>query len=74
MFGALLRSSRQERLHASHLRRLLAENNINYDKLKQAYESGAKEGLETVIKNEVSENKPLNVTAILMVSERPLSY
>lgn len=54
VFGALMRASRQERQHASHLRRLLAENNINYDKLKQAYESGAKEGLETVIKNEVS--------------------
>lgn len=49
-----MRASRQERQHASHLRRLLAENNINYDKLKQAYETGAKEGLESVIKNEVS--------------------
>lgn len=54
VFGALLRASRPERQHASHLRRLLAENNINYDKLKEAYETGAKEGLEKVIKNEVS--------------------
>ncbi|KAJ8963078.1 hypothetical protein NQ318_018542 [Aromia moschata] len=48
VFGALLRASRPERQHASHLRRLLAENNINYDKLKEAYETGAKEGLEKV--------------------------
>lgn len=54
VFGALMRASRQERQHASHLRRLLAENNINYDKLKEAYELGAKQGLETLIKNEVS--------------------
>lgn len=54
VFGALLRASKAEREHAAHLRRLLAENNINYDKLKAAYEDGAKEGLEKVIKSEVS--------------------
>ncbi|CAG9857790.1 unnamed protein product [Phyllotreta striolata] len=54
VFGALLRASRAERQHASHLRRLLAENNINFDRLKEAYGSSAKEGLEKVIKNEVA--------------------
>ncbi|CAG9821654.1 unnamed protein product [Phaedon cochleariae] len=53
VFGALLRASRLERQHASHLRRLLAENNINYDQLKTAYDSEAKEGLEKVIKSEL---------------------
>lgn len=53
VFGALLRASRSERQRAAHLRRLLAENNINYDKLKGAFEDGAKEGLEKVLKSEV---------------------
>lgn len=54
VFGALLRASRTERQHASHLRRLLAQNNINYTKLKEAYENGAKDGLDKVLKTEVS--------------------
>lgn len=54
VFGALLRASRTERQHASHLRRLLAQNNINYTKLKEAYDNGAKDGLDKVLKTEVS--------------------
>lgn len=53
VFGALLRASRVERQHASRLRKLLAENNINFDKLKAAYETGAKEGLDKVLKAEL---------------------
>lgn len=49
----MLRATPTERQHASHLRRILAENNIDYEKLKSAYENGAKEGLETVLKKEV---------------------
>uniref|UniRef100_V5GJ40 Maternal protein exuperantia-1 n=1 Tax=Anoplophora glabripennis TaxID=217634 RepID=V5GJ40_ANOGL len=67
VFGALLRASRTERQHASHLRRLLAENNINYDKLKEAYETGAKEGLEKVIKNEVANAKEKDLNELLEI-------
>lgn len=49
-----MRASPPERQHATYLRRLLAENNINYDKLKEAYENGAKDGLDKVLKDEVS--------------------
>lgn len=48
-----MRASPPERQHASHLRRLLAENNINYDKLKEAYEKGAKDALDKILKEEV---------------------
>ncbi|CAH1365028.1 hypothetical protein MTP99_001340 [Tenebrio molitor] len=65
VFGALLRASRSERQHASHLRRLLAENNINYEKLKEAYESGAKEGLDKVLKNEVANAKDTELNELL---------
>ncbi|XP_023016516.1 maternal protein exuperantia [Leptinotarsa decemlineata] len=67
VFGALLRASRSERQHASHLRRLLAENNINYDKLKLAYDSGAKEGLEQVIKTEVANAKEKDLEELLEI-------
>lgn len=48
-----MRSTRPERQHASRLRRLLAENNIDYDKLKTAYEDEAKEGLQKLLQAEV---------------------
>lgn len=48
-----MRSTRTERQHASRLRRLLAENNIDYDKLKSAYEGEAKEGLQKLLEAEV---------------------
>lgn len=53
VFGALLRATPTERQHASHLRRILAENNIDYDKLQSAFVDGAKDGLEKVLKTEV---------------------
>ncbi|XP_044263941.1 maternal protein exuperantia [Tribolium madens] len=65
VFGALLRASRPERQHATHLRRLLAENNINYDKLKQAYENGAKDGLDKVLKSEVANAKETELNELL---------
>ncbi|KAG5894790.1 hypothetical protein JTB14_005226 [Gonioctena quinquepunctata] len=67
VFGALLRASRPEREHASHLRRLLAENNINYDKLKDAYDSGAKDGLEQVIKSEVANAEDKDLDELLEI-------
>lgn len=48
-----MRATRTERQHASRLRRLLAENNIDYDKLKAAYEGEAKEGLQKLLLAEV---------------------
>lgn len=50
-----MKASPPERQHASHLRRLLAENNIDYDKLKEAYEQGGKTGLDKILKEEVSQ-------------------
>lgn len=49
-----MRATRVERQRASRLRRLLAENNVDYDKLKEAYEGEAKEGLQKLLQNEVS--------------------
>lgn len=67
VFGALLKASRSERQHATYLRRLLAENNINYDKLKIAYESDAKTGLEKVIKGEVANAKDKDLEELLEI-------
>lgn len=53
VFGALMKASPPERQHASHLRRLLAENNIDYDKLKEVFEQGGKPGLDKILKEEV---------------------
>lgn len=50
-----MKASPPERQHASYLRRLLAENNIDYDKLKETYEQGGKPGLEKILKEEVSQ-------------------
>lgn len=54
VFGALMRATTTERRHATHLRRLLAENNIDYNKIKATYDNGAKTALEEVLKKEVS--------------------
>ncbi|KAJ8924456.1 hypothetical protein NQ315_007253 [Exocentrus adspersus] len=67
VFCDLLKASRSERQHASYLRRLLAENNINYDKLKEAYDTGAKEGLEKVIKNEIANAKEKDLNELLEI-------
>lgn len=65
VFGELLKASRTERQHASHLRRLLAENNINYDKLKEAFETGGKEGLNKVLQSEVANAKEAELNDLL---------
>ncbi|KAL1513977.1 hypothetical protein ABEB36_003308 [Hypothenemus hampei] len=67
VFGALMRASPPERQHASHLRRLLAENNINYDKLKEAYEKDAKEGLDKILKDEIANAKEADITELLEI-------
>nr|CAH7749029.1 unnamed protein product [Callosobruchus chinensis] len=67
VFGALMRASRTERQHASHLRRLLAENDINYDKLKMAYDENAKEGLEKIIKAEVINGEEKDIEELLNI-------
>ncbi|KAK9873246.1 hypothetical protein WA026_021734 [Henosepilachna vigintioctopunctata] len=54
VFRDLLGGTRLERKHASYLRRLLAENNINYEKLKEAYDSEAKDGLDKILKTGVT--------------------
>ncbi|GJQ66342.1 exu [Trypoxylus dichotomus] len=67
VFGALLRATPLERQHASHLRRILAENNIDYDKLKNAFETGAKEGLEKVLTAEISNAKEEDLIELLEI-------
>lgn len=48
-----MRATRTERQHASRLRRLLAENDVDYDKLKAAYDGEAKEGLQKLLQEQV---------------------
>ncbi|XP_060532538.1 maternal protein exuperantia [Cylas formicarius] len=67
VFGALMRAGPHERQHASHLRRLLAENNFNYDKLKDAYDVGGKEGLEKILKDEVANAKETDLNELLEI-------
>ncbi|XP_045483179.1 maternal protein exuperantia [Harmonia axyridis] len=67
VFRDLLSGTRLERKHASHLRRLLAENNINYDKLKEAYETEAKEGLDKILKSEVANAEEKDLTELLEI-------
>ena len=67
VFGALMKSDRLQRQHASHLRRLLAENNIDYNKLKAAFEKDAKEGLEKVLKEEIPNAKSNELTELLEI-------
>lgn len=67
VFGALMKATLAERRHASHLRRLLAENNIDYDKLKTAYENSAKDGIEGILKNEVPNAKEKDLTELLEI-------
>ncbi|KAB0793388.1 hypothetical protein PPYR_00243 [Photinus pyralis] len=67
VFGALMKATLPERRHASHLRRLLAENNIDYAKLQSAYESSAKDGIEGILKNEVPNAKEKDLTELLEI-------
>ncbi|KAF2897649.1 hypothetical protein ILUMI_08516 [Ignelater luminosus] len=67
VFGALLKATLPERRHASHLRRLLAENNIDYEKLKTAYENGAKNAIEEILKNEVPNAKEKDLVELLEI-------
>ncbi|KAL3285533.1 hypothetical protein HHI36_000064 [Cryptolaemus montrouzieri] len=67
VFRDLLGGNRLERKHASHLRRLLAENNINYDKLKLAYDTDAKDGLDKILKNEVANAEENDLKELLEI-------
>ncbi|XP_050305860.1 maternal protein exuperantia [Anthonomus grandis grandis] len=67
VFGALLKASSTERHHANHLRRLLAENNINYDLLKEAYEKGAKDALDKILKQEIANANEADLTELLEI-------
>ncbi|XP_017776858.1 PREDICTED: maternal protein exuperantia [Nicrophorus vespilloides] len=67
VFGALLKATPTERQHASHLRRLLAENNIDYEKVKVAFESSAKDGLEAVLKAEILNAKEEDMNELLEI-------
>ncbi|XP_030763995.1 maternal protein exuperantia [Sitophilus oryzae] len=70
VFRDFLRASASERQHASRLRRLLAMNNINYDKLKEAYEQGAKDGLDKILKEEIANAKEEDLNELLDILDR----
>lgn len=53
VFGAFLKSSRVERQFASRLRRLLAEKNIDYEKLESTWKSNGRDGLSEILKNRI---------------------
>ncbi|XP_022913063.1 maternal protein exuperantia-1 [Onthophagus taurus] len=61
VFGALLRATATERQHASHMRRILAENNIDYDQLRTAFDNNAKDGLEKVLRENIVQSEETNV-------------
>jgi maternal-effect protein exuperantia len=67
VFGALLKGTAPERQHASHLRRLLAEHNVDFDKCKAAFEKSGKDGLEQVLKIELSDIKEEEMTELLEI-------
>lgn len=67
VFDNLLKASRPDRQNANRLRRLLAENNINYDKLKDAYATEAKEGLDKILKSEVTNAKEKDLSELLEI-------
>lgn len=54
VFGAFLKSTKVDRVFASRLRRLLAENNINYEKLEATWKENGIEGLSNILNNKIT--------------------
>ncbi|XP_046751593.1 maternal protein exuperantia [Diprion similis] len=69
VFGMLLRQSRRERQHASLLRRLLAEANVDYAELQDVWLTEKKEGLQKLIKEKVTGAKEKEEEELLEVLE-----
>ncbi|XP_046433574.1 maternal protein exuperantia [Neodiprion virginianus] len=69
VFGMLLRQSRRERQHASLLRRLLAEANVDYVELQEVWSNEKREGLQKLIKEKVTGAKENEEEELLEVLE-----
>lgn len=57
VFKELMSSNYLNRRHASRLRRLLAQNDLDYNKLKDAFENGGKQSIENLLKMISSANE-----------------
>ncbi|XP_065166895.1 maternal protein exuperantia isoform X2 [Atheta coriaria] len=57
VFGALMKGTPPERQHASHLRRMLAENCVDFEICKSAYEKSTRDGLNNILITQVQNLK-----------------
>ncbi|XP_011298567.1 maternal protein exuperantia [Fopius arisanus] len=69
VFRHLLAMNRKERQHASPLRRLLAESDIDYAQLMEAWSKAEKYGLEKLIKERASSATSTEIEDLLEVLE-----
>lgn len=67
VFTALLQASRSERQRVAHLRRLLVENNIDYDKLKDVYDDAGKQGLAKILESQIENVKESELKELLNI-------
>lgn len=67
VFKELMRSNSANRQHASHLRRLLAENNIDYNQLSSSFGDGGRTALEGLLKKNVPNAKDEEFTELLEI-------
>lgn len=62
-----MRSNWANRQHASHLRRLLAENNIDYNLLSNSFGDGGRRALEDLLKTHVANAKEEDFAELLEI-------
>lgn len=62
-----MRSNWANRQHASHLRRLLAENNIDYNILSSSFGDGGRQALEELLKTHVANAKEEDFAELLEI-------
>jgi hypothetical protein len=61
IFGPLLRLNRRERQHANNLRRILAEEGIDYPMLTAAYSKDGKAGIAELLASKLTQAKPKEI-------------
>lgn len=62
-----MQSNWMNRQHASHLRRLLAENELDYEKLNSTFVDGGREALEDILKKKVPNIKDEDYEELLEI-------
>lgn len=67
VFGAFLHSNRLERQRASHLRRVLAENNIIYEEIKEAFDNDGRQGLNRFLRSEIRDAKETELQELVKI-------